>query len=512
MPTLDSTVPRPSDDADIPARVAAGASELQRIWEHILEVLRGSIRREQFETWFRRVAPVSLDAGGLTLAVNNAFARDWLLDYYKDELAAAAAKALGSSRSIEIRVDPERIAAMLPAPRPSTVGAPVRSVPAEVAPPRRPRSVSAAPAPPPPAPAEPAETIEAAEPGRLLGGSDVTLNPYNRFDNFVVGPCNRFAHAACVGVAEQPGKTYNPLFIHGSSGLGKTHLMQSLCHSSLERAPRTRILYLSCETFVNHFISALEHGSLDKFRDKYRCVNVLVVDDVHVLANKEKTQEEFFHTFNTLYNSGAQIVLSSDSPPVEIPTLQERLVSRFSWGLVTRLETPCYETRVAILKRKGRERGRELPDELTRFLAERIDTNVRELEGAVNKLLGFASLSGQELSLQLARQCLKELFTLQRGQPSIDDILRIVTARFGVKLSDLQSRRRTNAVVVPRQVGMYLRVTRMSLVEIGHYFGGRDHSTVLYAIEKIARISREDEKLRSTVTELLLELQAPEGP
>jgi chromosomal replication initiator protein len=188
-------------------------------------------------------------------------------------------------------------------------------------------------------------------------------------------------------------------------------------------------------------------------------------------------------------------------------------VSRFSWGLVTLLETPCYETRVAILKRKSRERGRELPDELARFLAERIETNVRELEGAVNKLLGFASLSGQELSLQLVRQCLRELFTLQRGQPSIDDILRAVTARFGVKLSDLQSRRRTNAIVVPRQVGMYLarRVTRMSLEEIGHYFGGRDHSTVLYAIEKIARVAREDAELRAIVTELLLELQGPDG-
>jgi chromosomal replication initiator protein len=523
MPTLDSAVSLPSDDAGRISRAAGVASasllELQRAWERILEVLRGSIRREQFETWFRRAAPVSLDSMSLTMAVHNAFVRDWLLDYYKDELAAAAEKALGSPRKIEIRVDPERVAKLGPAFLPGTAAAaPAPALPAGSTPSRGRSAEIAEPAPPlrtaPAAPpAVPAEPVDADEPGRLLGGSDVTLNPYNRFDNFVVGPCNRFAHAACVGVAEQPGKTYNPLFIHGSSGLGKTHLMQSVCHSALERSPRTRILYLSCETFVNHFISALEHGSLAKFREKYRNVNVLVVDDVHVLANKEKTQEEFFHTFNTLYNAGAQIVLSSDSPPVEIPTLQERLVSRFSWGLVTRLETPCYETRVAILKRKSRERSRELPDDLARFLAERIETNVRELEGAVNKLLGFASLNGQELSLQLARQCLRELFTLQRGQPSIDDILRVVTARYGVKLSDLQSRRRTNAVVVPRQVGMYIarRVTRMSLEEIGHYFGGRDHSTVFYAIEKVARVARDDEKLRATVTELLLELQGPDG-
>ena len=493
MPTLDSAIPLPPDDAA--SSRAVPAAELQACWERILEALRGSIRREQFETWFRRAAPVELDAERLVLAVHNAFARGWLLDYYKDELALAAEKALGGPRRIEILVDPERVAAIAPA-RVEDGPPPVLPVPAPA--PRRA---------PEPAP-DGAEGL-----GQLLGGSDVTLNPYNRFDNFVVGPCNRFAHAACVGVGEQPGKTYNPLFIHGSSGLGKTHLMQSLCHGVLERAPKTRILYLSCETFVNHFISALEHGNLSKFRDKYRNVNVLVVDDIHLLANKERTQEEFFHTFNTLYNAGAQIVLSSDSPPVEIPTLQERLVSRFSWGLVTHLEPPCYETRVAILKRKSRERGRELPDDLARFLAERIETNVRELEGAVNKLLGFSGLSGQELSLQLARQCLRELFTLQRGQPSIDDILRAVTARYGVKLSDLQSRRRTNAVVVPRQVGMYLarRVTRMSLEEIGRYFGGRDHSTVLYAIEKVTRLSREDEAMRANLTELLLELQGPDG-
>jgi chromosomal replication initiator protein len=493
MPTLDSALPLPSDDS---RRASPNVPEQDTRWARLLEALKKGMRREQFDTWFRRVALVRLDDECLQLAVHNAFARDWLLDYYEKELALAAEQTLGGPRRIEIVVDPERVADLIP------VRAAAPAAPATV--------VIAPPAAQPAPTASPSDSGD--EPGKLLGGSDVSLNPYYRFDNFVVGPCNRFAHAACVGVAEQPGKTYNPLFIHGSSGLGKTHMMQSLCHAVLGRAPRTRILYLSCETFVNHFISALEHGNLSKFRDKYRNVNVLVVDDIHLLANKERTQEEFFHTFNTLYNSGAQIVLSSDSPPVEIPTLQERLVSRFNWGLVTLLEPPCYETRVAIVKRKSRERGRELSDELARFLAERIENNVRELEGAINKLLGFASLSGQEPNLQLARQCLRELFTKQRGLPTIDDILRAVTARYGVKLSDLQSKRRTNAIVVPRQVGMFLarRVTRMSLEEIGHYFGGRDHSTVLYAIEKIGRVSREDEELRRTLTELLLELQGPD--
>jgi chromosomal replication initiator protein len=493
MPTLDSARLLPPDD-DARLQASAAAAQLDAQWERVLEALRTTIRREQFETWFRRTALIELDQSRACLAVHNAFARDWLLDYYREALAEAFERTLGSPRAIEIRVDPERAAPGLrsPAPpEPPPVLAPARPVEPEP-------------------PGQAALTVDG--PGRLLCASDVTLNPYYRFDNFVVGPCNRFAHAACVGVSEQPGKTYNPLFIHGSSGLGKTHLMQSLCHAVLEREPRARILYLSCETFVNHFISALEHGDLADFREKYRNVHVLVVDDIHLLANKERTQEEFFHTFNTLYNAGAQLVLSSDSPPVEIPTLQDRLVSRFSWGLVTLLETPCYETRVAILKRKSRERGRELPDEIARFLAERIETNVRELEGAVNKLLGFASLSGQELSLQLVRQCLRELFTQTRGQPTIDDIMRLVTARFGVKLSDLQSRRRTSAVVLPRQVGMFLarRITRMSLEEIGHFFGGRDHSTVLYGIDKVAQLTRQDGELCALVTQLLIELQGPQ--
>ena len=320
--------------------------------------------------------------------------------------------------------------------------------------------------------------------------------PKYTFDNFVVGPCNRFAHAAAVGAAEAPGKAYNPFFLHGSVGLGKTHLLQSLCFALLERNPKTRILYLSCETFVNHFISALENGDLQKFRNKYRNVDVLVVDDIHVLANKERTQEEFFHTFNTLYQSGKQIVLSSDSPPKDIPTLQERLVSRFKWGLVTEIEPPCYETRMAILKRKSRERGREIPDDVARLLAERIDSNIRELEGAVTKLIGYAGLAGQPVSVELAREAMRDLFAVRKGQPSMEDIIGLITEHFGIKLSELQSKKRTNAIAYPRQVAMYLarQITRHSLEEIGGFFGGRDHSTVIYAVEKVG--ARAESRLR----------------
>ena len=498
-----SETPPAQDASEIEAE--AHTEALDELWSRIQDVVRNTIRREQFETWFRRTALVRVDEKEAVVAVHNGFTRDWLTRYYLEVLADSVETVLGARRSIGFEVDPERTSSGTPtdverpAPDPTELDEDRSSgtlIPMPPAASRVPRT--------------PARTAHGrVNAGGLLDSSDVTLNASYRFETFVVGPCNRFAHAASVGVAENPARIYNPLFLHGSVGLGKTHLLQSLCHSILERNAGARILYLSCETFVNHFISALENGDLAKFRTKYRNVDLLVVDDIHLLANKERTQEEFFHTFNTLYNSGKQIVLSSDSPPVEIPTLQDRLVSRFKWGLVTEIETPCYETRMAILKRKSRGRGRELPDEVASFLAERIDTNIRELEGAVTKVLGFASLSGQEVTLPLVRQCLQELFSTRSKQPTIEDIQGVVTERFGVKLADLQSRKRTNAIAYPRQIGMYLarRITPMSLEEIGGYFGGRDHSTVLHAVRKITRMSKEDPGCSALLSELSLELR-----
>ncbi|MFN0243301.1 MAG: chromosomal replication initiator protein DnaA [Planctomycetota bacterium] len=452
------------------------------MWHALQSAIRSRVQPEQFETWFRRAALVLADDTHIRIAVQNDFSRDWLLSYYRETLAEAIQVVFKSAREIQITVDPELLI---------------------------PAADSAAPLP----------TSEASEPhgssrsprtaNGVLWNSDLGLNPKYTFDNFVVGPCNRFAHAAAVGAAEAPGNNYNPFFLHGSVGLGKTHLLQSLCFALLDRNPRTRILYLSCETFVNHFISALENGDLAKFRNKYRNVDVLVVDDIHLLANKERTQEEFFHTFNTLYQSGKQIVLSSDSPPKDIPTLQERLVSRFKWGLVTEIEPPCYETRMAILKRKSREKGREIPDDVARVVAERVESNIRELEGAVTKLISYANLSGEPISNELAREALRELFLTRKGQPSMEDIIDIVVGHFGVKLSELQSRKRTNAIAYPRQVAMYLarQITRHSLEEIGGFFGGRDHSTVLYAVEKVTTLTREDADCRALIERFLAELQ-----
>lgn len=490
------------EEAPQPSSVgpAAEALRLARLWEEIQTVLQGYIQREQFDTWFRRAALRSLDAQAITLAVQNNFSRYFINNYYSEVLARAVLEVVGQPREVRFEVDPELTSGpRLPAPAAAQVESQVRDGEADT------RNAGAALLTPPawgPAAGSPAPAVRGK--GRLLSSSDVGLNEAYRFESFVVGPCNRFAYAAAVGVSEAPGKTYNPFFIHGNVGLGKTHLMQSLCHSLLERDPNIKILYLSCETFVNHFISALENGDLQKFRNKYRNVDVLVVDDIHLLANKERTQEEFFHTFNTLYNAGKQIVLSSDSPPKDIPSLQGRLVSRFKWGLVTEMESPCFETRMAILIRKCKDRGYELPEETAKLLAERIDTNIRELEGAVVKLIGYARLSSQGLSPEVARECLRELFEQRNFQPTIEDVLRVITAHFSVKLADLQSRRRTAGIAYARQVGMYLarRVTSLSLEEIGGYYGGRDHSTVLYAIQKIARLSKADAACLEMVREL----------
>ncbi len=458
----------------------ATVPRLGELWLALQNAVRARIQPEQFETWFRHAALVHADDQVVRIAVQNVFTRDWLNTYYLEMLGQAVLATLKGPRRIEFEIDPELVTS---SPSPATLLLP----------------------PPASRPSEPPRPLQTG----VLWNSDIGLNPKYTFDNFVVGPCNRFAHAAAVGAAESPGKAYNPFFLHGSVGLGKTHLLQSLCFALLDRDPRTRILYLSCETFVNHFINALENGDLQKFRNKYRNVDVLVVDDIHVLANKDRTQEEFFHTFNTLYQSGRQIVLSSDSPPKDIPSLQERLVSRFKWGLVTEIEPPCYETRMAILKRKSREKGREIPDEVARLLAERIDSNIRELEGAVTKLIGYASVSSQPVTAELAREALRDLFATRKGQPSMEDILGLVTERFGVKLSELQSRKRTNAIAYPRQIAMYLarRITRHSLEEIGGFFGGRDHSTVLYAVAKVDRMLAEDESCRDVVSTFLAKLQ-----
>ena len=313
------------------------------------------------------------------------------------------------------------------------------------------------------------------------------LSPDYTFENFVVGPCNRLPHAASSAVADNPGKAYNPLFIHGGVGLGKTHLLQAVCQKVLERQNDARILYLSCDSFINQFIQAVQHGDMSQFRYRFRHVDVLVIDDIHFLRGHDRTQEEFFHTFNTLYQSNKQIILSADAPPSEIPELEERLVSRFNWGLVARIEKPCYETRVAILQKKARLRGMTIPDDVICYVGSKVENNTRELEGAITRLQGMAMLQEGKIDMDLARAALGETGTPEQKRISIQQIIDAVTGYYNVRTSDLQSKKRHKSIAFPRQVCMYLarKNTRYSLEEIGGYFGGRDHTTVLHAVRTV---------------------------
>jgi chromosomal replication initiator protein len=330
------------------------------------------------------------------------------------------------------------------------------------------------------------------------------LNADYVFDNFIIGPCNRLAHASCSAVSESPGTVYNPLFIHGNVGLGKTHLLQAVCHKVLDHSPAARILYLTCESFVNQFIEAVEQGALDDFRYRYRHLDILLIDDIQFLAGRDRTQEVFFHTFNTLYQLQKEIILTADCPPSEIPRLEERLVSRFNWGLVARIDAPCLETRLAIVRKKARMRDLQLPDDVALFIATRVKANTRELEGALNRVQGLAALDHRSIDMALANQALGEGEQSQTYNVRIQDIMGLVTERFGVKLSDLQGRRRSRAITLPRQVGMYLarRLTPHSLGEIGGFFGGRDHTTVLHANKLIASRRETDPSFHFQLAEL----------
>ena len=445
-------------------------------WESVSTILRRAIPRQQFETWFRGMRLVALTPEHARLTVPNNFLREWIFRKYFGVLRRALREVSGGDPEVEIQIAQEGPAARAPAVAP-----------------RAPR--------------------ESDAPGRAhpFGESDVVLNPHYLFDNFVPGPSNNFAYAAAVAVADSPGKSYNPLFLHGSVGLGKTHLLQAVCHQLIERRPAMRILYLSCETFTNHFVTAVANGELDSFRFRYRHVDVLLIDDIHFLANRERTQEEFFHTFNTLYNANKQIILSSDSNPAEIPTLEERLVSRFKWGVVARIDLPVYETRVAIITRKVKMHGVTFSDEVIGYLAENVRSNIRELEGAVNKIAGMAQIYQRPIDMTVAREAIRDLIKPSTHRVSVDNIIRLVAEFYAVPVRDLMGKRRTKSIAYPRQICMFLarRLTSHSLEEIGGYFGGRDHTTVMYAYDKIRKESQANPDVAQTLEQLSAKLRAP---
>ena len=316
---------------------------------------------------------------------------------------------------------------------------------------------------------------------------NIVLADDNTFDHFVTGACNRLAHAACVAAAESPGKVYNPLYIHGSVGLGKTHLLQAVCHKVLADKPDARVLYISCETFTNHFVEAIERGALQQFSYLYRHVDMLVIDDIQFLGARERSREEFFHTFNTLYQAQKQIILSADESPSDIPKLEDRLVSRFNWGLVTRLDAPCLETRMAIVRSKARLRCVNMPEDVVHYIASVAKQNMREIEGALTRVVAMSQQYGGTIDLAIARQALGDESPIPKKRIAITDILQEVMERYNVRLADLQGKRRQRSIAFPRQICMYLarELTPLSLEEIGGYFGGRDHTTVLHAVRTI---------------------------
>ncbi|MGA2094090.1 MAG: chromosomal replication initiator protein DnaA [Sedimentisphaerales bacterium] len=330
------------------------------------------------------------------------------------------------------------------------------------------------------------------------------LHPDYTFDNFVVGPCNRLAHAGCIAVSQSPGDTYNPLFIYGNSGLGKTHLLHAVCHEIKRKSSNAVIRLLSCEDFVNQFIQAIEKGDPAGFQKRFRTADALIIDDVQFLREREQSQEEFFHTFNALYSIGRQIILSADSPPSEIPSLEDRLISRLNWGLVTRIDPPSYETRIAIVQKKAHLRGLDVSEEIAGFIARKVHANIRELEGALTSIYAVARTTGKAITLEMAQIALDGQIEAATKHIRISDITDVVARHFNIRLADLNSKKRSQSIAEPRQICMFLarQLTKHSLEEIGGHLGGRDHTTVMHACGKIEDLQKADPKTHAVIEEL----------
>ncbi len=452
--------------------------------------------------WFEEIEPVGINGGVLRLRAHSLIHRDYLqrtcLEPFNDAARTISQRLisvqfLGPSDEVE------------PAPRAQQAPIePTVTVRTEAV---RASLESANGQASPPAPLVPTNAHEGlgVQSRTTTSGTypySLVLNPDYVFENFVVGPGSRLAHAAALAVASNPGRAYNPYFVHGDVGLGKTHLLQAICLRIKQTDPSTRIFYTSCEGFMTQFMEAVQAGEMTAFRHIFRDVDVLAIDDVHFLAKRDRTQEEFFHTFNSLYQSHKQIILSSDAPPEEIPDLEDRLVSRFKWGLVASVAPPCYETRVAILKQKARLRGFEMPDDVACHIAAKIDSNIRELEGAVVKLQVLSHVEKRGVDMGLALAALGDNVERNDKTVQIQTIIAAVTDFFGVKVSDLQSKRRQRSIALPRQVCMFLarRHTRYSLEEIGGFFGGRDHTTVMHAVKMVeTRLESDTDFARSLV-------------
>jgi chromosomal replication initiator protein len=444
------------------------------LWDQILTRVETKLNRHSFYTWFKPTSFVAVDSAAVTVRVPNALFKEWLTKHYSGVLAEAMGEVRHDNLAVKFVIDSANDAAAI-----ATSSDP-------------PVVFERAAAPPLPPPA-------ATVPG------PAGLNPRYAFDSFIVGSSNQFAHAACRAVAEAPSRSYNPLFIYGGVGLGKTHLMHAIGQYVLHHDRNLKLTYISAERFMNEMINAVRFDRIIDFRERYRTVDVLLVDDVQFIAGKEGTQTEFFHTFNALYDSQKQIVISSDCPPHEIPSLEERLRSRFEWGLIADIQSPDLETRVAILKKKADAEAVPLADDVAIYIAGKIKSNIRELEGSLIRLIAYASLTGQQISLPLAQEVLKNILNHEERAVTIETIQKFVADHFNLKLADLKSRNNSKSIAMPRQVAMYLckSLTRASLPEIGRSFGGKHHSTVIHSIRKIETMRKKDPDFNSQITGFL---------
>ncbi len=478
---------------------------LGETWTGILEDLRLRLSPQELATWILPLRPVPGPNGALRLEAPSSFHLQYVEDRFGALLRRAVQGRLGDEVILAFVTGVDRRSSPSVAHPAATNGHAVDGF---------------APGAPRPAPLPEVDPFDAyasalSRASRPLAAEErprrsTPLNPKYTFENFVVGKSNQFAHAAARAVAEHPATAYNPLFIFGGSGLGKTHAMQAIGNHILRNSqPGTILHYSSAESFMNEMIGAIQTGKTMDFRNKYRKIDVLLIDDVHFLQGKESTQEEFFHTFNALYDAHKQIVLTSDRPPKEIPTLEERLVSRFEWGLVTDIQPPDLETRIAILRKKAEEDQLLIPDEVLEFIASSVRSNIRELEGSLIRLLAFSSLTGNEVSLSLAREVLKDFLKQPERIVTVEQIQRLVSDHYGTPEEAMKVRKRTSSLVVPRQVAMYLcrELTGLSLSEVGNRFGGRDHTTVMHACEKIAEMRETDPEMRQIVQRLLSSLR-----
>ena len=442
--------------------------DIVSLWKKTLQLIKGEVASASFETFFKNTVPIETNSNELTLLAPTEFAEDILRTRYLNLIESCLSQLTSNKFEIKIISDSNEVE-------------------------QNPLKTS-----------NNNHNINNNSNNNIIRNYP-RLNPKYTFDTFVIGNSNRFAHAACVAVAESPAKAYNPLFLYGGVGLGKTHLMHAIGHSIMKEQNDAKVVYVSSEKFTNELINSIKSDKNEEFRTKYRSVDVLLIDDIQFIAGKERTQEEFFHTFNTLHDANKQIILSSDRPPKEIPTLEDRLRSRFEWGLIADIQAPDFETSMAILKKKADVEKLNVPNEVMVYIATKIKSNIRELEGALIRIVAYSSLTNREITVDLATEALKDIISNKQNKNiTIDLIQDVISAYFNLRVEDLKSQRRTRNIAYPRQIAMYLsrKLTDMSLPKIGEEFGGRDHTTVIHAYEKISEGLKSDESLQRTIDDI----------